>query len=210
VLILDEAQNLYPQTLEQIRLLSNFETTKEKILQIVLVGQPELKAKLELPELRQLGQRIGMRCSIPLLTVTATRNYIRTRLRMAGGSDPGLFSDEALARISAHAGGVPRIVNTLCDHCLLIGYADQTRHIDREIVEEAIQYLEAGLRPRRRARVRPSRLALRWGLAGVLAAVVAGIGMHVVMQPELASGAVQVTTSYVSELARAVGGLFQR
>src|SRR5882672_118965 len=96
VLILDEAQNLYPQTLEQIRLLSNFETTKEKILQIVLVGQPELLARLEMPELRQLKQRIGMMCTIPPMTRSGTRNYIRTRLRMAGARDLGIFTDDAI------------------------------------------------------------------------------------------------------------------
>ena len=132
VLILDEAQNLYPQTLEQIRLLSNFETTKEKILQIVLVGQPELRARLELPELRQLKQRIGMLCSIPPMTPMATRNYIRTRLRMAGARDARhLHRRGAGADLPQFAGGIPRIVNTVCDHCLLIGYADQTRRIDR-------------------------------------------------------------------------------
>ena len=129
VLILDEAQNLYPQTLEQIRLLSNFETTKEKILQIVLVGQPELQARLEMPDLRQLKQRIGMLCAIPPMTPAGTRNYIRTRLRMAGARDAGLFTDDALSRIADYAGGIPRVVNTVCDHCLLIGYADQTRRM---------------------------------------------------------------------------------
>src|SRR5882672_6809 len=87
VLILDEAQNLYPQTLEQIRLLSNFETTKEKILQIVLV---------EMPELRQLKQRISIMCTIPPMTRSGTRNYIRTRLRMAGARDLGIFTDAAV------------------------------------------------------------------------------------------------------------------
>ncbi|HEY3176559.1 MAG TPA: AAA family ATPase [Candidatus Polarisedimenticolia bacterium] len=157
VLILDEAQNFYPQTLEQIRLLSNFETTKEKILQILLVGQPELRARLEMPELRQLSQRIGLRCSIPPLNPIGTRNYIRTRLRIAGARDSLIFTDRALARIAEYASGIPRIINTLCDHCLLIGYADQTRRIDREIVDEAITYLEDGLRPRRRARVAARR-----------------------------------------------------
>src|SRR6185295_12095788 len=88
VLILDEAQNLFPQTLEQIRLLSNFETTKEKILQILLVGQPELRANLDRPELRQLNQRIGLRCSLPALGPGGTRNYIRSRLRIAVSCDP--------------------------------------------------------------------------------------------------------------------------
>src|SRR5882672_1143137 len=109
VLILDEAQNLYPQTLEQIRLLSNFETTKEKILQIILVGQPELLARLDMPELRQLQQRIGMICSIPPLTRVATRNYIRARLRTAGAQDLGLFGEDSLQRISEYAEGIPRV-----------------------------------------------------------------------------------------------------
>lgn len=146
VLIVDEAQNLAPETLEQIRLLSNFETPTEKLLQIVLVGQPEIRAKLELPELRQLKQRIALRCQIPPLTATETRDYIRTRLRIAGATDLGLFTERALGRIADYTRGVPRLVNIVCDHCLLIGYADQQRRIDRDIVEEAIDYLEDGSR----------------------------------------------------------------
>src|SRR5262249_47125836 len=87
VLIIDEAQNLEVATLEQIRLLSNFETPTSKLLQILLVGQPELKTRLDLPELRQLKQRVGLRCHIPPLTVEETRAYIRTRLRIAGARD---------------------------------------------------------------------------------------------------------------------------
>jgi general secretion pathway protein A len=179
VLLIDEAQNLAPQTLEQIRLLSNFETASEKLLQIVLVGQPELRAKLELPELRQLKQRIALRCHIPPLTSTETRDYIRTRLRIAGASDLGLFTDRALGRIAAYTRGVPRLVNIVCDHCLVIGYADQRRRIDREVVEEAIDYLEDNSpRPAHRglrSRGRLSRLA-GWtaialiGLIGITAA----------------------------------------
>ncbi|MGH7414227.1 MAG: ExeA family protein [Candidatus Rokuibacteriota bacterium] len=213
VLILDEAQNLYPQTLEQIRLLSNFETTTEKILQIVLVGQPELKMKLELPELRQLGQRIGMRCSIPPLTPAGTRNYIRTRLRLAGSTDPGLFGEEALTRIAEYAGGIPRIVNTLCDHSLLIGYADQTRRIDRAIVDEAIRYLEAGLRPSRNARRRrrpPRMTSVAWGLAGVVAALVTGFGALAVKDSHIMSEAFTTTTFYVAELARSARAFLGR
>jgi general secretion pathway protein A len=211
VLILDEAQNLYPQTLEQIRLLSNFETTKEKILQILLVGQPELQAKLELPDLRQLSQRIGMRCTIPLLTGTGTRNYIRSRLRLGGAKDVGLFTDAALTRIAEHAGGIPRVINTICDHALLIGYADQTRRIDRDIVDEAIQYLEAGRRPRRRRTARSSRISAgRWATVGILAGVVAGVGTLATLQFEMLSDAVRTTTSYASELAQTLRTFFSR
>ena len=112
VLIIDEAQNLDALTLEQIRLLSNFETPTSKLLQILLVGQSELKARLNLPELRQLKQRVGLRCQIPSLTLEETRAYIRTRLRIAGARDLGLFADSAVDRISAYSGGIPRLINT--------------------------------------------------------------------------------------------------
>jgi general secretion pathway protein A len=142
VLIIDEAQNLSPESLEQVRLLSNFETPTEKLLQIVLVGQPELEERLALPALRQLKQRIALRCRIQRLTAGETVEYVRARLRIAGARDMGLFTPEALARVAAHAGGIPRVVNALCDHALLIGYADQERRIDRRIVDEAMRYLE--------------------------------------------------------------------
>ena len=222
VLILDEAQNLYPQTLEQIRLLSNFETTKEKILQIVLVGQPELQARLELPELRQLKQRIGMLCAIPPMTPAGTRNYVRTRLRMAGVNDAGLFTDDALTRIANFAGGIPRVVNTVCDHCLIIGYADQTRRIDPAIVDQAISYLAAGARPQVRRRRPPASVRrvrartaapispLRWGLIGTSAAIVAGLAVVAIVHPALLPQAFDTSTSYLTDLARTVRDLMTR
>ena len=177
VLIIDEAQNLDSATLEQIRLLSNFETSTTKLLQILLVGQPELKAKLNRPELHQLKQRVGLRCQIPPLTLEEARAYIRTRLRIAGARDLGLFADSAVDRISAYAGGIPRLINTVCDHCLLFGYADQKRRIDRSIVGQAIEYLEEGTRPRRKGREASgsrAQLLVRWGL-GTLALTVASL-----------------------------------
>jgi general secretion pathway protein A len=219
VLILDEAQNLYPQTLEQIRLLSNFETTKEKILQIVLAGQPELRAKLEMEELRQLNQRIAMRCTIPPLSASGTRNYIRMRLRHAGATDSGLFSEEALARIAEHAGGIPRVVNTTCDHCLLIGYAEQTRRIGVPIVEEAIAYMEDGRRPRqrpglaarrRRPVARTGRSGLRWALAGMAAAVVAaGITLGA-LHVDTVRDAVDASADSLSRVVRAATEAIRR
>src|SRR5258705_12815471 len=132
VLIVDEAQNLDAATLEQVRLLSNFETPTHKLLQILLVGQPELKAKLELPELRQLKQRVGLRCRISPLTPAEARMYIRTRLRIAGCPDLGLFSETAVNRIVEDSRGIPRLINIVSDHCLLFGYADQKRRIDQQ------------------------------------------------------------------------------
>ena len=211
VLILDEAQNLFPQTLEQIRLLSNFETTKEKILQILLVGQPELRANLDRPELRQLNQRIGLRCSLPALGPGGTRNYIRSRLRIAGARDLQIFTDRALARITEYANGIPRIINTLCDHCLVIGYADQTRRIDREIVDQGIAYFEAGGRSRRRNRTshrrirRPSRLApLQWGLVGVTTAFLAAALSFAALHPDLLLHVYDTSTSSLSSIASSI------
>ena len=149
VLIIDEAQSLSPMTLEQIRLLSNFETTRRKLLQILLVGQPELEAKLNLPQLRQLRQRLGLRCRIRPLTVMEAGQYIRTRLRVAGSRDLGVFTEAAVARMAAYSRGVPRVLNILGDHCLLFGYAEQRRRVERGLVEQAIEYLEASARARR-------------------------------------------------------------
>ena len=178
VLIIDEAQNVDVATLEQIRLLSNFETPTSKLLQILLVGQPELKAKLNLPELRQLKQRVGLRCQIPPLTLEETRAYIRTRLRIAGARDLGLFTDPAVDRISAYSGGIPRLINTVCDHCLLFGYADQKRRIDRNVVDDAIGYLEEGTRPRSTAsKLRGSRMrpVLRWGVGAFMVTLASAV-----------------------------------
>jgi len=150
VLIIDEAQNLSAQTMEQVRLLSNFETATKKLLQIVLVGQPELRAKLELPELRQLRQRVGLRCQICPLTVEEARQYIRNRLRIAGARDVGIFTDAAIERVTEYSSGIPRIINILADHCLLFGYANQARRIDRSFVDAAIEYLEQGMPTHRR------------------------------------------------------------
>ena len=180
VLILDEAQNLDPPTLEQVRLLSNLETPSDKLLQILLVGQPELRAKLQLPKLRQLKQRIGLSCSIPPLTPEETRKYIRMRLRIAGARALGIFTDRAVGRIAEYTGGIPRLVNIICDHCLIIGYADQERRIDRDIVSQAIEYLEEGKLPHRQgwAVTRGGWITpTRWALGAVAAALLGGVAI---------------------------------
>ena len=142
VLILDEAQNFGMATLEQIRLLSNFETRTDKLLQILLVGQPELKAKLDRRELRQLRQRVELQCKINALSSEEVGHYIQTRLRVAGSRDGDLFSDQARARIAAYSRGIPRRINVLCDHCLVIGLAEQRRRIEVDIVAEAIESVD--------------------------------------------------------------------
>ena len=174
VLIIDEAQNLETATLEQIRLLSNFETPTSKLLQILLVGQPELKTKLALPELHQLKQRVGVRCQIPPLTMQETRAYIRTRLRIAGARDLGLFTEPAIDRLWAYSGGIPRLINTVCDHSLLFGYADQKRRIDQRVVNRAIEYLEEGTRVQTPA-ASMGRVVFRWSMGALILTVVTSL-----------------------------------
>jgi general secretion pathway protein A len=177
VLIIDEAQNLDLDTLEQIRLLSNFETTSEKLVQIVLAGQPELRRRLALPELRQLKQRIALRCKIEPMSPEETRGYIADRLRIAGGSNPRLFTSEAVEIITAYSGGVPRVVNIVCDHCLLAGYANEIRQIDASVARVAIEYLEEQEdEPRRKG---PASWWRRFRVAAVLAAGVVSAGIAV-------------------------------
>ena len=175
VLIVDEAQNLSPATLEQVRLLSNFETPAGKLLQIVLVGQPELRDKLARPELRQLKQRIGLRSMIRSLDHDETRDYIRNRLRVAGAPDTRIFTDAAVSAIAQYTGGTPRLINLVCDHCLLMGYAEQTRRVEKAAVEQAIAYLEEGAAPSHPSVAqRRSRSSRRWALGGVGAVAAAG------------------------------------
>jgi general secretion pathway protein A len=175
VLVIDEAQNLSVETLEAVRLLSNFETASQKLMQILLVGQPELREKLNLPELRQLKQRVGLRCHIAPLSPEEARQYIRHRLRIAGATDAGIFSDAAIQKISDYSQGTPRVINIVCDHCLLSGYADSKRRIDTGVVEEAVEYLEEGERPEwkrsRQIRLVPSRAAV-WAARGGVAVLV--------------------------------------
>src|ERR671934_1163817 len=176
VLVIDEAQNLTVETLEAVRLLSNFETSSQKLMQILLVGQPELREKLNLPELRQLKQRVGLRCHIAPLSPEEARQYIRHRLRIAGATDAGIFSDAAIQKIQEYSQGTPRVINIVCDHCLLSGYADSKRRIDSGLVEEAIEYLEEGERSewkrRRRITLVPGRAAAWAARSGVAVAVI--------------------------------------
>ncbi|HTP70373.1 MAG TPA: AAA family ATPase [Dongiaceae bacterium] len=136
VLIIDEAQNLTFPVLEEIRLLTNLETATEKLLQIVLSGQPELEEKLKLPELRQLRQRIMLRCKTSPLTKEQTHEYIEERLRIAGASSTPIFSKAAMDMVHLYSLGVPRVVNLLCEHSLVNGFVDQQRPVGPKIVED--------------------------------------------------------------------------
>lgn len=134
VLIIDEAQLLPPRALEQIRLLSNLETTNQKLLQIILMGQPELSDLLKRKDLKQLKQRITVRCHLPELSMDETRGYIEHRLTVAGAS-PQLFSPEAIGRIHELSSGIPRVINILADRALLAAYTQNHTTVDVTMVE---------------------------------------------------------------------------
>jgi len=136
VLIIDEAQNLTYPVLEEIRLLTNLETSTEKLLQIVLSGQPELEEKLKLPQLRQLRQRIMLRCRTTPFLQEQTQEYILERLRIAGASGAPIFSPKAIEAVHMYSMGIPRVINLLCEHSLVNGFAEQIRPIHPKIVEE--------------------------------------------------------------------------
>jgi general secretion pathway protein A len=138
VLVVDEAQLLSWELLEEIRLLTNLETSQQKLLQIVLVGQPELDRRLDSPHLRQLKQRIGLRCSLEPLGVDELNGYVLRRLELAGANSHGgtIFSDGAIVAIHRYSKGIPRLVNTLCENSLVSGYARQAKQITEDIVKE--------------------------------------------------------------------------
>jgi len=142
LLIVDEAQNLSQRVLEEIRLLSGVETTKEKVLRIILAGQPELNAKLDAPELVQLTQRVRLRFHLTALSETETRGYIQHRLEVAGAGDRQIFAEDTFAEIFRFAGGVPRLVNTLCDTAMMAAYAADREVVTLEDIQSAVGELQ--------------------------------------------------------------------
>jgi len=157
VLVIDEAQNLETQVLEQIRLISNLETETAKLIQIVLAGQPELTRVLEQPQLRQLNQRITVRYHLRPMDFDDTIAYIGHRLAIAGSRGAVLFTPSALKRIFRYSGGLPRLINILCDRVLLIGYTEERHEITERLVNSAIAEIKQEGKPR--------RLRLGWWLA---------------------------------------------
>jgi len=142
VLIVDEAQNLSSEVLEEIRLLTNLETSTEKLLQIVLCGQPELEAKLREPHLRQLRQRITLRCRTHPLTEEETESYVGQRLRIAGANGTPVFSPEAMKKVYQFARGIPRVTNLICEHALISAFVDQKKPVPPETVESVASEFE--------------------------------------------------------------------
>jgi len=159
LLIVDEAQNLSMRVLEEIRMLSGVETTKEKVLRIILAGQPELNHKLDAPALEQLSQRVRLRFHLQNLTEAETQSYIEHRLDVAGAGDRELFTADTFPEIFRFTGGVPRLVNTLCDTAMMAAYTADRGVVTRADIASALeelQWAEYAARPHRHRPEEPS------------------------------------------------------
>jgi type II secretory pathway predicted ATPase ExeA len=170
VLIVDDAHNLSLKVLEEIRMFAGLETRKEKILHVILVGQPQLNEMLEHPDMQQLMQRVKLRYHIRALTEPEVREYVRHRLSIAGASTRTVFQPQALPLIYKYAGGIPRLINTLCDTALTCAYADNLQDVTPQILETAAKELQW---PPHAERVESNRLRVRpvspeGGVQGIL------------------------------------------
>ena len=196
VLIIDEAQNLSTDVLEQVRLLTNLETTTQKLLQILLIGQPELQTMMAQPELRQLGQRITARYHLPPLLLNETAAYIQHRLEVAG-CKRNLFTKGTLHLVHRLSGGVPRVINTICDRALLGAYAKQRDSVNRRLARKAAsEVMGPGLL------LRPRRL-FGWAVA-LLVLLILGAGWQFLDWPIIHRQAI-VTEEKLPKSAPAVG-----
>jgi len=143
-LLIDEAQSLPHELLEEVRLLANMETATDKLLPVVLAGQPELADRLNEPSLRQLKQRVALRCDLIPLKLQETAAYIAVRLELAGGRCSEIFAREAVEAIHARSSGIPRTISVICDNALIAGFADDRRPVDRKIVLDVCRQLDFG------------------------------------------------------------------
>ncbi len=145
VVIIDEAQNLAPSVLEEVRMLSNLETEKEKLVQIVLMGQPELRKKLALPKLEQFRQRVVLHYHLYPLDRKETKEYIKHRLKTAGNQGADILDDEAIEAVYNYSGGVPRLINLVCHNALISGLVLEARVITGDIMKETVGELMQGV-----------------------------------------------------------------
>jgi general secretion pathway protein A len=190
--MVDEAQNLSPDVLEQVRLLTNLETATQKLLQIILVGQPELRDVLASPELRQLAQRITGRYHLESLEQDEVKAYVRHRLEVAG-SRAEVFTSSAIKALHHSSGGVPRLVNVIADRALLGAWSQEQPTVSAAMARKAAREV-FGERIKRRAQRSPGVTAILLGLAGVAIAIAAGIATSMLRQPAVPTPAAQVAT----------------
>jgi general secretion pathway protein A len=144
ILIIDEAQNLPEASLEEIRMLSNLESEKHHLIQMILVGQPQLKEKLQRKSLEQFVQRVTVYCHLDALDKVQVENYIHHRLRVAGADHLDIFDPDAVKALYRHSLGIPRLINTLCDGAMVYGYADEVKVIGRDLIEAVAQARDLG------------------------------------------------------------------
>ena len=194
VLIIDEAQNLPLQVLEQIRILSNLETDKEKLLQIILVGQLNLQTLLRSPEMRQLDQRVSIRYELKPLDREAVAAYVAHRLTIAGGSAAITFAPKALHLVHRLSGGIPRLINLICDRALLAGFSARTNRITPEMVSHAAESLDLQSSTRPRFGWNMWRASLLAGAAVVLLASVFAVGATAYLYERFEREAVQASS----------------
>ena len=181
IIIVDEAQNLPDETLEELRLLSNLETDKEKLLQIVLIGQPELRNRMLLENLRQLNQRITVRTTLSPLTISETSDYINYRLVKAGKGNV-VFEDKAKKFIHKLSKGIPRLINLICSRAMMAAYLDMSRQVKKRHIEYAIRHISDIAMPevKRRKILRISILAALFIIASAVA-IIMNYGLHTAM-----------------------------
>ncbi|MHB8254062.1 MAG: ExeA family protein [Acidiferrobacter sp.] len=205
VLIVDEAQNLNRRVLEEIRMLSGLETEKQKILHVILVGQPELNETLDAPGLEQLTQRVRLRFHIAALTEAEAADYVYHRLRVAGAPDPeALFTRDAIPLIYEYTGGIPRLINTLCDTALTCAFADDVSAVDESVVKSAVielQWKPFSMR---------SRLPLRTEGLAPSVDVVSAVGGRDIDQLARAVAALEPRLDSIEALLRHMATILQR
>jgi type II secretory pathway predicted ATPase ExeA len=199
VLIIDEAQNLPLQVLEQIRILSNLETDKEKLLQIILVGQLNLQTLLRSPELRQLDQRVSIRYELKPLDAETVAGYVAHRLTIAGGSASVAFTAKALAQVHRLSGGIPRLINLICDRALLAGFSMKVNRITDDMVRHAAQSLDIQHQVKPRFGWFTRRMSLAAGALVVLLASAFAVGATTMLYQRLGiDNTVQASTGVVA------------
>lgn len=178
IAIFDEAQHLSTEFLEQIRVLSNLETAEEKLIQIILVGQPELLARISAPGMSQLNQRVSVKCRLSHLNHEETRRYILHRLEIAGARGRIEFTNRAMKRVFKAAHGIPRRINAICDQAMLAAYVEQTRRIESHHVDQAIKSLSGDDADRT---VIHGPFWRRWFRPALAAVVIVAIGVAAVI-----------------------------
>jgi general secretion pathway protein A len=205
VLVIDEAQNLEPQVLEQVRLISNLETKTDKLIQIVLAGQPELQKLLGRTELRQLAQRITVSYHLTPLDFEDTKAYIEHRLEVAGDWRAAVFTPQALRRVFRRSGGTPRLINIVCDRALLFGYVAESREISGRMVKAAVAEIRREERPVGLLRRRTGWLIVPALLAGAVA--FAALHRGTLSPPRPENGAVWMAAAeFPRLLGKEIGG----